>query len=147
TSRSAGFEAALLEGATRAGAALGTPAFMPPEQALGQSRDVDARSDLWAVGATLFTLLSGKLVHEATSQQELVVRAATCPARSLAEAAPDVPAPIVALVDRALCFSRDDRWPSARAMAEAIDEAYLAVFGEPVGPSALGPVPSASAAP
>ena len=46
--------------ATRSGHAVGTPAFMAPEQALGRSRLVDGRTDLWAVGAMLFTLLSGK---------------------------------------------------------------------------------------
>ena len=73
-------------------------------------------------------------------RQELLVRAATTPARSLADVAPDVPAPVVALVDRALRFSRDERWPTARAMREAIEEAHLAAFGEPVSPSSIGPV-------
>src|SRR5262249_26514993 len=50
---------------TTAGSAMGTPAFMPPEQALGNWDAVDARTDLWAVGATLFNLLTGQLVHQA----------------------------------------------------------------------------------
>ena len=58
----------------------------------------------------------GSIVHEAETQGELLAAAATRPARSLAEVAPDVPAPIVALVDRALRFARDERWPSARGL-------------------------------
>jgi serine/threonine-protein kinase len=50
---------------TRTGRLMGTPAFLPPEQALGYVHDVDARSDLFAVGATMFTLLAGRYVHEA----------------------------------------------------------------------------------
>src|SRR5262249_28072444 len=69
-----GAQGAPVPGATRAGAALGTPAFMPPEQAVGQSREVDARTDLWSAGATIFSLLSGQLVHDAPTE-ELVVRA------------------------------------------------------------------------
>jgi len=49
-------------GGTEAGAILGTPSFMPPEQARGRWDEVDARSDLWAVGATMYTLLTGEPV-------------------------------------------------------------------------------------
>jgi serine/threonine-protein kinase len=133
--------------ATLPGAALGTPAFMPPEQALGHSRDVDARSDVWSAGATMFALLSGQIVHVATTGTELLVAAATRPARSLADAAPSLRAPLVALVDRALRFSRDERWPSALALRDAIDEAHLSAFGERVSRSAVGPVVCAAPPP
>src|SRR5205814_3965262 len=46
--------------ATLSGHAIGTPAFMAPEQALGRVREIDARTDLWAVGATMYALLSGQ---------------------------------------------------------------------------------------
>ena len=128
--------------ATRDGARLGTPAFMSPEQALGRRDDVDARSDVWAVGATLFTLLSGGFVHDAVSGTELMIRTATQPARSLADVEPDAPAPVIALVDRALRFAREDRWPSVSAMKVAIEQAYESLYGEPEGREALGPPPS-----
>ncbi len=131
--------------ATLAGAALGTPAFMAPEQALGHSRDVDARSDVWSAGATMFALLSGQIVHQAATTSELLVAAATRPARSLADAAPGLPAPIVDLVDRALRFASDERWPSAAALRSAIEHAHLAAYGQRVDRSAVGPVVSAMA--
>src|SRR5262249_41528832 len=49
---------------TRSGALLGTPGFMAPEHARGRWDEVDARTDLWAVGATMFRLLAGRPVHE-----------------------------------------------------------------------------------
>ncbi len=126
---------------TVTGARIGTPAFMPPEQALGRTAEIDARTDVWAAGATMFTLLAGRTVHTAPSAAELIVITATTPARSLAEHAPDVPPEIVAVVDRALAFSRDDRWPDARSMQRALGEACLAAFGEALDPAAVGPLP------
>jgi serine/threonine-protein kinase len=123
--------------ATGTGLVLGTPAFMSPEQALGRSREIDARTDVWASGATLYTLISGQQVHEAESAQEVLIRAATTPARSLAEVAPGMPAPIVALVDRALAFDKHARWPSAQAMRDAVAAAHLAVSGAPVSRDSL----------
>ena len=127
--------------ATVTGTRLGTPGFMPPELALGRTAEVDARTDVWSAGATLFALLSGQLVHEGPGAAEIIVRAATVPARSLATVAPDVPAPVVALVDRALAFAREDRWPSAHAMLEAIEAAHLEVYGQVIDPLDVGPVP------
>jgi serine/threonine-protein kinase len=54
-------------GATSSQSSLGTPAFMPPEQARGRWEEVDARSDIWAVGATMFSLVAGRSVHEAAT--------------------------------------------------------------------------------
>ena len=105
---------------TRTGVTIGTPAFMPPEQALGRTDEVDALSDLWAVGATLFALLSGRIVHDAKSHMEVVIAAATAHAKSLGAVAPDVPKGLVEVVDRALAFRKEERWPSARAMQQAM---------------------------
>ncbi len=115
--------------ATGQGAVFGTPAFMPPEQALGHSDQIDALSDLWAVGATAFTLLSGRFVHEGTTSAETIAFAATRPAPSLGSVAPWIPAPVARVVDRALALRREDRWPSAAAMREAFLEARTG--GEP----------------
>jgi serine/threonine-protein kinase len=60
--------------ATAAGVTLGTPEFMPPEQAVGRSAQVDARSDVWGLGATLFTSITGKYVHEADTLHQQLIR-------------------------------------------------------------------------
>jgi serine/threonine-protein kinase len=116
--------------ATRAGAMLGTPAFMPPEQALGHVDEIDARSDLWGVGATMFALLTGRLVHEGGTVNEQLIAAATKPAPPLRVLAPDLPLPVREVVDRALAFDKNSRWPDARTMQEAVRAAY-SVLGEP----------------
>jgi hypothetical protein len=117
---------------TRTGRMIGTPAFMPPEQALGRSGDIDGRTDLWAAGATLFTLMSGQFVHDAETTEAMLVYAGSRPARSLARVAPEVPPSLVRVVDRALIFNRAERWSSAREMEAALAGAYKQAFGSTI---------------
>jgi len=120
----AGLSDAATASATRMGSVMGTPAFMPPEQARGDWTHVGVQTDLWAVGATMFTLLSGRLVHEEGRLYEQLQAAVTLPAASLADVVPGTPTPIVNLVDHALAFDSARRWPSARAMQSALRLAY-----------------------
>lgn len=113
-------ERALASFRTESGTLLGTPAFMSPEQAAGNFDELDERTDIWSAGATLFTLLSSELVHPAPNGNQQVALAMTRPARSLATAAADLPKALVAVVDRALCFSPADRWRDAKAMQRAV---------------------------
>jgi serine/threonine-protein kinase len=122
---------------TESGTTLGTPLFMPPEQASGRSRDVDGRTDLWAVGATMFSLLSGQFVHDGENAAQVLIAVATTPSRSLASVAPHVPPEIVAIVDKALAFHNEDRWASALEMRAAVVEAQVA-FGSTVSREDLG---------
>jgi hypothetical protein len=117
--------ARVLEGTlteTRAGSVIGTLPYMAPEQMLGKSHDVDARSDIWSVGATAFTLVSGRFVQEAETAEEMLVFTASRQARSLGSVAPQVPRAFVQVVDRALRFDKIERWPSALAMQAAFAE-------------------------
>jgi len=111
------------ENATQLGSVLGTPGFMAPEQARGRTDLVDAQTDLWAVGATMFFLLSGKPVHVGGTLNERLAAAMTQRARSLAEVAPDLPEAIVTVVDRALAFEKEARWESAAEMRRALEAA------------------------
>jgi serine/threonine-protein kinase len=118
---------------TRVGMIMGTPAFMAPEQALARWHDVDGRTDLWAVGATMFTLLSGRYVHEALSEHEQLIVSATRRAAPLATVASGVPAMVAAIVDRALAFEKEERWPDAMSMERAVRTALDALGGaEPI---------------
>jgi serine/threonine protein kinase len=103
---------------------IGTPDYMPPEQAAGLPQDVDGRADIWAVGATMFTLLSGCGVHAADTLEDVLAHAATLPVRPLGSVAPAVPDGLASVVDRALAFDRDARWPSAGAMRAALEAVY-----------------------
>jgi serine/threonine-protein kinase len=126
--------------ATNTGMMLGTPAFMAPEQAMGRTEEVGAATDIWAVGATLFHLLTGLNVHEADTAQLMLIRTATVPARSIAEVMPSLPPAIAAVVDKALKFDRRERWESAASMRSALREAYVASFGGFSAASILAPL-------
>ena len=115
--------------ATRPGAILGTPAFMAPEQARGRWDLVDGQTDLWAVGATMFTLLSGRFVHEPETINEQLALAMMAPARSIASVVSGLPPRLVDLVDRATAYKKADRWPSAEAMREEIGAIGEAIAG------------------
>jgi serine/threonine-protein kinase len=136
---------------THTGMVFGTPAFMPPEQASGQTSQIDARTDIWAVGATMFTLLSGELVHRGETAQHFVMLSAMEPARSLRAAMPHAHPMLVQLVDRALAREKDRRWQSADAMREAIVGVSESLVGDPeipmMSPAAIAERSSARAVP
>jgi eukaryotic-like serine/threonine-protein kinase len=111
-------------GGTRTGSLMGTPSFMPPEQARGLWDQVDGQSDVWAAGATLFAVLTGRAVHEGRSPNEIFLGAMTSTAPPVASLAPGVSLALAEVVDRALAFDKAYRWPSARAMQEALRRAY-----------------------
>ena len=117
---------------TLSSAMVGTPAYMAPEHARGLSDEVDERSDLWACGATMFCLLSGRGVHEGRTAGEQLESATSRPAPPLWSVAPDVGAGVAQVVDRALEFSKDRRWPSAVRMQEALRKAYEHLHGRPI---------------
>jgi serine/threonine-protein kinase len=106
------------------GIVMGTPAYMAPEQARGLSDKVDERSDLWACGAVMFTLLSGRHLHEGRSVNEQLSNAIRTSAPSLGSIAPDVRPAVARVVDRALQFSKARRWADARSMQQAVRRAY-----------------------
>jgi serine/threonine-protein kinase len=99
---------------TQTGTTLGTVAYMPPEQAKGT--EIDGRADLYAVGATMFRLLTGRRVHEADTEAERFVKVVSEPAPPLASVAKGVPAHVCTVVDRALSFDRERRYPDATTM-------------------------------
>jgi serine/threonine protein kinase len=116
---------------TGVGMVLGTPAYMPPEQALGRREDVDAQSDLWAVGATLFVALSGESVHVGGDAKAKLIATARTAARPIREAAPEVPRAVAQVIDRALAFHKQERWPDAEAMREAMRWARMTLDDRP----------------
>ena len=116
--------------ATQAGDVMGTPSFMAPEQARGRWDLVGPRSDIWSLGATMFTLLAGQVVHDEGTVAEILSAAFTKPARSIATTMSDVPKVVADLVDRALALEPAARWSGAREMQAAVRDAYREIFGE-----------------
>jgi serine/threonine-protein kinase len=105
---------------TRTGMVMGTASYMPPEQARARWQLVDARSDIWALGATIFRTLSGRFVHLGATTNDRLVAAMSQTARSLRTVCPDLPSSLIDVIDKSLAFQKNDRWPDARAMQAAL---------------------------
>jgi serine/threonine-protein kinase len=113
---------------TRSGLALGTFPYMAPEQALGRRAEIDGRADLFSLGASAFRILARRRVHEAESEAELLIAMASKPAPPLASVTTGVPEGVCRVVDLALAFAKEARYPDARTMQGDV-RALLA--GEP----------------
>ena len=122
-------------GLTLPGIAMGTPGYMAPEQ-LGDARSVDGRADVYAVGATLFEMLTKRPPIESDSFETWMRKLMSERAPLLGTVAPHVPPALAAVVDRALARDPDGRWASAGAMRDALDAAF-AIPHEGFSPTAL----------
>jgi serine/threonine-protein kinase len=80
----------------------------------------------------MYTLLTGRWLHDEGTLNEQLVAAMTKPCPKMSEAAPSVPAALGAIIDRAIAFDKQDRWPQAREMQDAIRTAYESVVGRPM---------------
>ena len=118
-----GIARAVSEGAesklTATGIAIGTPAFMSPEQSAGD-RDIDGRTDLYALGIVAYQMLCGDLPFNATSAPALLVKHLSekpIPIEQRAAVPPDLARAVM------LCLEKnpDDRFPSARAFVQALE--------------------------
>jgi serine/threonine protein kinase len=132
---------------TLAGSAMGTPVFMSPEQARGRWEDVDGRSDLWAVGATLYTLLTGKFVHPGDTASETLAMAATRPARSIGERRPDLHPGLIRFVDKALSYDKAARFADAATMQHALRVTFTSMSGGAAGDSLRLQIPDLQSIP
>jgi serine/threonine-protein kinase len=119
---------------TLLGATMGTPGYMSPEQIQGRWGAVDARSDIWAVGATMFALLSGRAVHVDETGEPSLYLAATRPAPSVTTVTTGLPVAATALIDRALAADRSARWASALEMREAVNDVRATLPEPPTSP-------------
>ena len=102
---------------TMVGAMIGSPAYMPPEQAFG--RTVDGRTDVYAVGATMYHALSGVLPVDAKDAGEFLSKVEQ-PARPLVEIVPGFDPALSDVVATAMAKRAEDRFPSADAMRVAL---------------------------
>lgn len=106
-------------GKTAAGAFVGTPAYMAPEQVEGAG-DLDARADLYALGAMLFELLTGRAAWAGQSAIAVAAARLLKPPPDPRSLVPDLPEPVAALVMKLLARSRDERFASAGEAEEAL---------------------------
>jgi len=134
---------------TQDGIVVGTPNYMSPEQALGER--VDARSDLFSTGAVLYELLTGHKPFEADSTPSVLFQVVHREAPAVTRWAPEVPEPVVAVIERALLKDRDRRYGSAAEMKLALIDAAEGSRARPAPPplpegSGVSARPSASGA-
>jgi TolB-like protein len=110
---------------TETGLALGTPAYMSPEQAAGDSH-LDGRADVYALGCVLYEMLAGQPPFTGPTAQSVLARQAVDPVPSLRTVRGTVPASVDAAIVRALAKVPVDRFPTARRFAEALAETAVA---------------------
>jgi serine/threonine-protein kinase len=107
---------------TQSGVAMGSPRFMAPEQ-LVSSRDVDARADIWALGVTMYELLTGQPAFLGETAAELHVAILQQEPRRPSELRPDVPPSVEQAVARCLRKEASDRWAHVGELALALEPA------------------------
>jgi serine/threonine-protein kinase len=116
------------------GIVFGTVSYIAPEQARADNQNLDSRSDMWSIAATMFRALAGETVHPSTGPIiERLLAVARKPARSIASLAPHLPRPVIELVDRALAFDPEDRWPSANVMRVVVQDVMAQLQEEAEG--------------
>jgi serine/threonine-protein kinase len=122
---------------TETGLALGTPTYMSPEQAAA-SRELDGRSDLYAVGCVLYEMLAGQPPFGGATAQQLLARHAMDPVPPLRTVRATVPEGLERSVMRALAKAPADRFPTAAAFAEALATSRDTAVTSPATPAFRG---------
>ncbi len=107
---------------TQTGIAVGTPAFMSPEQATGE-KDVDGRSDVYSLGVVGYLMLTGRLPFLASSTPAMLLAHVSEPPTAIWSIRPDAPRVLVDILERCLAKRPADRWESAQALRDALRRA------------------------
>ena len=106
---------------TGTGLLMGTPKYMSPEQAAGD-RDLDARSDIYALGLVGYAMLAGRPPFDGGSVQEILTQQVTRDAPSLRKMFPDLESGLAGAIERALKKEPAQRWATARSMVSAMTD-------------------------
>ncbi|HXG62782.1 MAG TPA: serine/threonine-protein kinase [Planctomycetota bacterium] len=121
------------------GVIMGTPYYMPPEQAIGDMEQVDDRSDIYSLGAVLYEMVSGYCPFTGKTPDEVLALLPKQPPEPVRSHVPQLPEEVAAIIEKAMRREKHRRYPSARALAEDIEN-YLA--GRPLNLEPQGARPS-----
>ena len=137
---------------TQTGIAVGTPAFMSPEQATGE-REIDGRSDIYSLGVVGYLMLTGRLPFEATSTPAMLMKHVSETPMPIRAVRPDAPHTLVEILERCLAKRPQDRWDNALQLRDVLRKvqrdgslltgahrAYAPPAPVPLHPSAPPPV-------
>ncbi|HEV3344969.1 MAG TPA: protein kinase [Pirellulales bacterium] len=118
---------------SRTGDLVGTPCYMSPEQAFDASAEVDARTDVYSLGAVMYEMLTGRRPVDGPTLMSVLYKLAEEDVMPVDELNPKVPDAVRAICQRALAKNRDERFQSASEMAEAVRAYMLAQIGPKSG--------------
>jgi len=135
--------AARPETMTQLGMAIGTVAYMSPEQAMGE-REIDARSDVYALGCVLFEMLTGSPPFTGATAMSVVAKHLSAPPPDLRTLRPEVPPAIAHVLSRALAKEPGHRPASARALAQALVTSAERRAATPAHTTTVGRSPAAA---
>jgi tRNA A-37 threonylcarbamoyl transferase component Bud32 len=116
---------------TGVGVAIGTPAFMSPEQAAGE-REIDGRSDLYSLGIVTYQMLTGELPFNAPTIAGILMKQITEAAPDVRARRPDVPEDLALAVSRCLEKDPENRWPTADSLRRALENRAVVGY-QPTG--------------
>ncbi|HEY5547157.1 MAG TPA: protein kinase [Gemmatimonadaceae bacterium] len=119
---------------TVTGTAVGTPAYMSPEQAMGEG-EIDGRSDLYSLAVVGYQMLAGELPFKASNTPAMLMKHLSDPLRPLRTVQPDVPRQLAALIERTLAKKPHQRWRDATEFRDALDAVSVSGAPETVSPA------------
>jgi len=118
----------------KVGKAYGTPYYIAPEQVCGDP-NIDARADIYSLGATFYEMLTGRPPFSAPTPREIMRKQVTEPLPDPRQYLPDLAPAACAILEKCLAKKREDRFPTADAFVEAIDHAFFATGAKPDVPA------------
>ncbi len=129
---------------TQDGTIMGTPQYMSPEQARGES-DVDGRVDIWAVGVILFEMLTGRIPFDGENYNKILFHVLAAPIPGVRSLRPGISSEVEAVVLRAMERDLDRRFNTARELADALQSAWMGSAESGFAVRGTVSVPSAAA--
>nr|WP_044282014.1 serine/threonine-protein kinase [Myxococcus stipitatus] len=123
---------------------IGTPQYMSPEQAQGRNREIDARTDIFAMGCIVYEMMTGTPAFGGGGIAQMIFRVVYEPPAPLAPLCPEAPPHAIAAVDKALSKRAEERYPDVASFVEALTGSPLLTLSSTTGSHATTPRPTGS---